>query len=82
MSNEAEPVWIVFDGRALSGDTEDANVLESMGLPDIRTDAQAIRSARRDWRGHEFALYRYDLNNKREAENERLIYSKRIPHAY
>lgn len=53
-----------------------------MGLPDIRTDAQAIRSAKRDWHGHEFALYRYDLNNKREAENERLIYSKRIPRAY
>lgn len=74
----ARPVWIVFDGRALGGDTEDAAVLESFDWPDVKDDKQAIRDAKKLWREHEFALYRYDLNDKNEAENERLIYANRI----
>jgi hypothetical protein len=68
------PVWIVFDERAILGDTDDAAVLESFGAPDVTTDERAIRNAKRDWRGHNFALYRYDLNAKNEAENGRMIY--------
>lgn len=75
---KGKPVWIVFDGRALSGDTEDAAVFESFGWPDVKDDRQAIRDAKELWREHEFALYRYDLNDKNEAENERLIYANRI----
>ncbi len=74
----SEPVWVIFDGRALGGDPEDAAVFESIGVPECRTDKQAIRQAKRDWRGYEFALYRYDLNDRNEAENERLIYSNRL----
>ena len=70
----AEPVWIVFDERAILGTTDDAAVLESFGVDVAKTDERAIRQAKHDWRGHNFALYRYDLNDKREAENERLIY--------
>jgi hypothetical protein len=72
----AEPVWIVFDERAAFGDTSEATVLESFGWPDVKTDAQAIRSAKRTWQGCTFVLCRYDLNEKREAYNERVIYSE------
>jgi hypothetical protein len=71
-------VWIDYDGRALFGDTDVAALLESFGYPDCKDDADAKRQARRDWQGHEFALYRYDLNAKREAENERLILAHQI----
>lgn len=66
-------VWIVYDGRAIFGDTDDAAVLESFSYPDCKNDKDAKRQARRTWKGHEFALYRYDLNEKREARNGRLI---------
>lgn len=83
MSNEkVEPVWIVFNGRAILGSTEDASVLESFGTDQAKTDEQAIRLAKKDWRGHEFALYRYDLNAKREAENERQIYAGYIRESF
>lgn len=73
-----EPVWIVFDGRAIFGDTDDAAVLESFGVDCAQDDEAAIRFAKRNWRGHEFALYRYDLNDKREAHNERMLLGKQI----
>lgn len=76
---EVEPVWIVYDGRALFGDTDDAGVLQSFGVDEAKTDDEAIRYAKRDWRGHEFALYRYDLDTeKREAHNERMILGHQI----
>lgn len=79
MPTNSEPVWIIFDGRAILGDTEDAAVLESFGKSDgVHTDAGAIKYARHDWRGYEFALYRYDLNSKREAHNEQLIHVNTI----
>lgn len=71
-------VWIVYDGRALYGDTDDASVLESFGYPDCKDDEDAKRQARRTWKGHEYALYRYDLNERREAQNGRLIHANRI----
>ncbi len=68
-----EPVWIIFDGRAISGDTDDAAVLESFGKSDgVHTDTGAKRYAQHQWGEYEFALYRYDLHGK-QAENERLI---------
>lgn len=77
MSAAIEPVWIVYDGRAILGSTDDASVMESFGVDSARTDEQAIKYAKRSWAEHEFALYRYDLfskGKKREARNERLIY--------
>lgn len=70
---DKDAVWVVYDGRALSGDTDDAAVLESLSYPDCKNDEDAKRQAKRTWKGHEFTLYRYDLNDKREAQNERLI---------
>lgn len=78
MTDIKQAVWIVYDGRAIFGDTEDAAVLESFGYPDCKSDEDAKRQARRTWKGHEFALYRYDLNGKREAENERLILAHQV----
>lgn len=77
-SSATEPVWIVFDGRAMFGDTENAAVLESFGSDVATTDEQAIQRAKRDWYDHEFALYRYDLNAERVATNERCIQVKYI----
>lgn len=74
---ESEPVWIVYDGRAIFGDTDDAGVLESFGYPDVKTDYEARCAARKTWKGVEFALYRYDLING-EAHNERLLLAKQI----
>lgn len=71
-----EPVWIVYDGRAIFGNTDNASVLQSFGTDAARNDDEAIRYAKRNWRGHEFALYRYDLNEKREAVNERMVLGK------
>lgn len=74
---DTEPVWIIYDGRALSGDTDDAAVLESFGVDDAKNDVQAIKYAKRQWRGYEFALYRYDLNTStkpHQAGNERMIH--------
>lgn len=73
-----DPVWIIFDARAISGDTEDATVLESFGKADgVHTDTGAKRYARHEWGDHEFALYRYDLSGKK-AENERMILTHAI----
>jgi len=69
----SEPVWIVYDGRAISGFTDDATVLESFGVDVAKDDLDAVGYARSHWNGHEYALYRYDINKKRQAENGRLI---------
>lgn len=75
----AEPAWIIFDGRALSGDSEDAAVLESFGKSEgVHTDMGAKRYAQHGWGEHEFALYRYDLSGK-QAENERMILAHPLP---
>lgn len=80
-----QPVWIIFDGRAANGDTDDAAVLETFGYDgqDIKTDDAAIKYAQREWKDHELCLYRYDLTEVEGrqmpvAENERLIHYQQI----
>lgn len=76
-----EPVWIIYDGRAIFGDTDDAAVLESFGPDDAKNDEQAIKYAKREWQGYEFALYRYDLDKSakpHQAHNERMIHSQEV----
>lgn len=47
MADQTEPVWIVYDGRAISGDTDDASVLESFGVDAAKDDEAAIRHAKK-----------------------------------
>lgn len=78
---EVEPVWIIYDGRALLGDTDDAAVFESFGIDSAKDDKAAIRYAKKEWHGYGFVLYRYDLIGKgkeREATQERMILVNRL----
>jgi hypothetical protein len=65
----SEKVWIVYDGRASGGDTEDAAVLVS---------CQSLREARQYVR-EDFTngcIFEYDLvgeHGKQEAINERMV---------
>lgn len=64
--NTSPFAWIIFDGRAESGDTEDAAVLEAM---DTR---QALRDALWTWRQYDAVLAEYDFDGH-AATNERII---------
>lgn len=60
-------VWIVFDGRAETGDTEDASVMEAVGF-----GWKDLRDALWTWRQHDAVLAEYDFDGK-NATNERII---------
>lgn len=61
------PFWIIYDGRAESGDTDDASVLEACG-----NGWQDLRRALWDWRQHDAVLAEYDAEGG-ELTNERII---------
>jgi hypothetical protein len=48
-------VWVLYDGRADGGDTDDASVLEAFSS---RKDLK--NSLYRNWNGHDGVLYEYD----------------------
>lgn len=61
-------LWVIYDGRAELGDTEDASVMEAM------TSLRDVKRAIHFWRDHDAVLFEYDTNEKNnEATNERLI---------
>ena len=51
---DGERIYIVYDARAASGDTEDATVLEAFDEP---SDRQARQYAYREWRDQPYVLY-------------------------
>jgi hypothetical protein len=59
--------WILFDGRAESGDTDDAAVLEAF------SSRRDLRHNLYTWRGHDGVLFEYDVQNGNELVNERRI---------
>jgi hypothetical protein len=60
-------VWIVYDGRAESGDTDEASVMEACG-----NGWKDLRAALWTWRGYDAVLAEYDFDGK-DATNERII---------
>lgn len=64
-------LWIIYDGRAASGDTDDASIFEAC---ESRRD---LKQALFNWRDYDAVLFEYDTNdsdpNDREAKNERMI---------
>lgn len=61
-------VWIIYDGRAELGDTDDASVIEVMMT---RRD---LKTALYNWQGHDGVLFEYDdPNNDARVTNETLI---------
>lgn len=59
--------WILYDGRAESGDTDDAAVLEAFAS---RRD---LKSSLYHWNGHDGVLFEYDVENGNQLVNERMI---------
>lgn len=51
---DGKRVYIVYDNRAVSGNTEDAGILESFDAP---SDAKAKQQARRMWHKQNYVLY-------------------------
>jgi hypothetical protein len=58
--------FILFDGRALSGDTDDAAVLEV-----VETEEQARQAGATSWKGYYAVWYEYDVDGKKLI-NERM----------
>ena len=60
--------WILYDGRAESGDTDEAAVLEAFSS---RKDLKSLYH----WivRGEEGVLFEYDVENGKDLVNERMI---------
>jgi hypothetical protein len=64
-------VWILYDGRAESGDTDDAQVLEVCG-----TSKRAVKVSLWSRHGEDAVLVEYDAvpgPNADQLENERII---------
>jgi hypothetical protein len=59
--------WVLYDGRAESGDTDDAMVLEAFAS---RRD---LKSNLWHWRGHDGVLAEYDDDGKGNLTNERIV---------
>lgn len=57
-------IWILYDGRAAGGDTDDAAVLEAWGPRKGKPDM-------RHWHDHDAALYSYRQGPNHTAEDER-----------
>lgn len=66
-----ERVYIVYEGRAASGDTEDAGILESFSATD---DHQAQKIARKAWRQQQFVLYGCTFRGGVAIEDESPLY--------
>lgn len=62
-----KPFWIIYDGRAEGGDTDEASVMEACG-----NGWQDLRQALWDWREHDAVLAEYDTKDN-ELINERII---------
>jgi hypothetical protein len=59
--------WVLYDGRAESGDTDDAMVLEAFAsLRDLKSNLW-------HWCGHDGVLAEYDDDGKGNLTNERII---------
>lgn len=60
--------YIVYDGRAELGDTDDAAVFEALGNQFTKRDYQF-------WKDHDAVLAEYDVEGERDDElvNERVI---------
>lgn len=59
--------WILYDGRAESGDTDDAAVLEAfLSRRDLRRNLY-------HWRGYDGVLFEYDVQDGKELVNGRMI---------
>lgn len=64
---DGDRVYIVFDARAASGDTDDAAVLESFDAP---SDGKAKRAAYRMWHEQPYVLYGYTFKDGQAIEDE------------
>lgn len=69
LTTEKRPyTWILYDGRAEFGDTDDAAVLEAFSS---RRDLKS--NLFRTWRGHDGVLFEYDVVEGNKLVNERKI---------
>jgi len=59
--------WILFDGRAKAGDTDDATVLEFIGH-----SKREVKSGIGFWKDHDGVLVEYDVKDD-ELTNEKII---------
>lgn len=64
-------VWILYDGRAESGDTEEATVIEAIG-----NGRRDLRDALYNWQGHDAVLVEYD--EEPTGENSGNLLNQRI----
>jgi hypothetical protein len=58
--------YIMYDGRAESGDTDEASVLEALGNKFTKSNFSL-------WKNHDAVLVEYDVYNENELVNERVI---------
>lgn len=66
-------LWILYDGRAEGGDTDDAQVLEVCG-----TSKRDVKQSLWNWKGHDGVLVEYDETPDANQDqgilsNERII---------
>lgn len=59
-----ERIFIVYDSRAASGDTDDAGILETLSAPSNRKAKQEARST---WGDQPYVLYGCTFNENGEA---------------
>ncbi len=62
-------VWIIYDGRADFGDTDEATVLEAC------SSKRDLRSALFSWRGHDAVVYEYEV-----ADGDMLVNERKLGH--
>lgn len=66
-SDERVYAWILYDGRAESGDTDDAAVLEAF------SSRRDLRDNLYHWRGHDGVLFEYDIQDGKNLVNGRML---------
>ena len=64
---DGKRVYIVYDPRAASGDTDKATVYESFDAP---SDGKAKREAYRMWGDRAYVLYGYTFKDGQAIEDE------------
>lgn len=69
-------VYIVYDERAMFGNTDDATVLESF---DAANDKAARREALQTWQGTPFVLYGANLENGVATQDSDPVYTHYAP---
>lgn len=67
LATERRFSWILYDGRAELGDTDDASVLEAF------SSRRDLKQNLYTWKGHDGVLFEYDVQNGNELVNERMI---------